>query len=170
MASQQEIDQCIERLTKEAKAGNYNINPNREDLEVVIDGYLENEKKYGYPACPCRIADGDFEQDKDLICPCAYRDDDLAEFGACYCSLYVNDAIAKGDEEAQYIPERRPKEPKDRPQFKAKPVGGSGALGVSTNVWRCTVCGYLAAKELPPAKCPICGVPKERFELFLKAE
>jgi len=168
MASKEEIEECIHRLKDEAEAGAYNLNPNREDLEIVIDGYLESEKKYGYPACPCRMADGDYELDKDLVCPCAYRDDDITEFGACYCSLYVDDEIVRGEKEAQYISERRPPNPEDRLQAK-KPEPIAGGFAVSTNVWRCTVCGYLAARDLPPAKCPVCKVPKDRFELFIKA-
>jgi rubrerythrin len=34
-------------------------------------------------------------------------------------------------------------------------------------VWRCTVCGYLCAREHPPEICPICKVKKERFERFI---
>jgi ferredoxin-thioredoxin reductase catalytic subunit/rubredoxin len=169
MASKEDIEETIHRLKKEAQAGNYNLNPNREDLEIVIDGYLEAEKKYGYPACPCRLADGDYEKDKDIVCPCAYRDDDITEYGACYCSLYVDDDIASGEKAAQYIPERRPAKPEDRPQAKKAPETVGAASGFSTNIWRCTVCGYLAAKEQPPAKCPICNVGKDRFELFIKA-
>jgi rubrerythrin len=30
--------------------------------------------------------------------------------------------------------------------------------------WRCTVCGYVHEGANPPEKCPICGVPKTKFE------
>jgi rubrerythrin len=33
-------------------------------------------------------------------------------------------------------------------------------------VWRCTVCGYLAAREKPPAVCPVCKAERDRFETF----
>lgn len=33
-------------------------------------------------------------------------------------------------------------------------------------MWRCTVCGYLCAREGPPEVCPICKVTKDRFERF----
>ncbi|MHB8781631.1 MAG: rubredoxin-like domain-containing protein [Candidatus Geothermincolia bacterium] len=33
-------------------------------------------------------------------------------------------------------------------------------------MWRCRVCGYVCARELPPLVCPVCKVQKERFELF----
>lgn len=33
-------------------------------------------------------------------------------------------------------------------------------------VWRCRVCGYLCARDRPPAECPICKAKRERFEEF----
>ncbi len=32
--------------------------------------------------------------------------------------------------------------------------------------WRCTVCGYIHVGDQPPEKCPMCGSPKEKFELL----
>ena len=33
-------------------------------------------------------------------------------------------------------------------------------------MYRCVVCGYLCAREEPPAVCPICKAKKDRFEEF----
>ena len=33
-------------------------------------------------------------------------------------------------------------------------------------VWRCIVCGYLAARETPPPICPICKAKADKFERF----
>ncbi|MEM3551946.1 MAG: ferredoxin-thioredoxin reductase catalytic domain-containing protein [Candidatus Bathyarchaeia archaeon] len=44
-------------------------------------------------SCPCRLASGILELDRDIICPCDYRDLDVAEFGACYRGLYVRKGI-----------------------------------------------------------------------------
>ena len=41
------------------------------------------------------------------------------------------------------------------------------AFRLSLPVWRCTVCGYLCARDAPPEVCPICKVGKERFERFI---
>lgn len=30
--------------------------------------------------------------------------------------------------------------------------------------WVCTVCGYVHTGSEPPAKCPKCGAPKEKFK------
>jgi ferredoxin-thioredoxin reductase catalytic subunit len=60
--------------------------------------------------CPCRLASGDKERDRDIICPCAYRAEDVAEYGSCYCNLYVSKEWLEGDIPKQYVPERRPVE------------------------------------------------------------
>ncbi|VVB70068.1 Ferredoxin thioredoxin reductase catalytic beta chain [uncultured archaeon] len=105
---QQEIDKLYLRLERDAKQGGYNLNPDVEFVKGLAKGLLVNEMRYGYRACPCRLASDDKIQDKDIICPCNYRDADVAEFGACYCALYVSGAVLKGDKELGSIPERRP--------------------------------------------------------------
>ena len=34
----------------------------------------------------------------------------------------------------------------------------------NTNVWVCTVCGFVYIGENPPEKCPVCSVPPWKFE------
>jgi len=31
--------------------------------------------------------------------------------------------------------------------------------------WKCTICGYIHQGDEPPASCPICGAPREKFVL-----
>jgi ferredoxin-thioredoxin reductase catalytic chain len=124
-----------------------------------------------YWLCPCRLGDGAREEDLDIICPCDYRDADLAEYGCCFCSLYVTREVREGKTKARPIPERRP-EREMRLQFKpARTVGvnapGIGSGDLSYPVWRCRVCGYICARDGPPEVCPICGARKDRFERFL---
>ena len=33
-----------------------------------------------------------------------------------------------------------------------------------TNIWICTVCGFIYVGENPPALCPVCKVPDWKFE------
>ncbi|MDG6225494.1 MAG: ferredoxin-thioredoxin reductase catalytic domain-containing protein [Candidatus Thermoplasmatota archaeon] len=163
--SDEEVRRLFERLDREAESGGYHLNPDREFTMDLVRSLLINEERYGYWACPCRLADGVKEKDLDIICPCDYRDPDLAEWGACYCALYVDDAIKAGEKKAEPIPERRPRE-KDRVKREMEPVQGSvGSLKYP--VWRCTVCGYLAARPEPPLVCPVCKAKKDRFERFI---
>jgi len=157
----EQIDALYKRLDEEAEAGGYHLNPDREMTRRLVEGLLANQARYGYQACPCRLADGDKEADLDIICPCDYRDPDLDEHGACYCSLYVSEAIVKGERKVRPVPERRPDDPAQRRQA-LKPVQAEPGAGLP--VWRCRVCGYLCARDNPPGVCPICKAKRERFE------
>jgi len=44
------------------------------------------------------------------VCPCEYREADVAEFGACFCGLYGTKDWAEGKAEKVVVPERRPVE------------------------------------------------------------
>ena len=46
-----------------------------------------------------------------------------------------------------------------------KPAAGA-TLSSRVPVWRCEVCGYLAARDSPPPVCPICKAKANRFERF----
>ncbi len=159
-----EIDVYYKRLTNEASASGYCLNPYVEFTKALIAGLIVNEKRYGYRSCPCRLAAGNRGKDLDIICPCDYRDPDLAEFGSCYCALYVSEAVAKGKKQFSTIPERR-LPPGGRATEKTT-VSRARIEGLVYPVWRCKVCGYLCAREGPPEICPICKASKERFEQF----
>lgn len=164
--SAEEVDGLYARLDREAKQGGYNLNPEMEFTKGLVKGLLVNERRYGYRACPCRLASEDRQQDLDIICPCDYRDPDLLDYGACYCALYVSGKVLRGEKNLEPVPERRPP-PENR--MNPKPAGSSfeGVPKLSKPVWRCRVCGYLCARDGPPEVCPICKVPTDRFERFL---
>lgn len=73
----------------------------------LLEGLLTNKERYGYMSCPCRLAAGDREWDKDIVCPCRYREADVLEYGSCYCNLYVSKEWNKGLIPWAYVPERR---------------------------------------------------------------
>ena len=88
VVDEKEIERVYPILKKEAESGGYFLNPDADFTKNLIRGLLKNEQRYGYRACPCRLASGKKEEDLDIICPCDYRDPDLNDFGACYCALY----------------------------------------------------------------------------------
>ncbi|MDD5127365.1 MAG: ferredoxin-thioredoxin reductase catalytic domain-containing protein [Dehalococcoidales bacterium] len=164
-ANPEEIDRLYRELKKNAESGGYYLNPDITFTKELAAGLLVNEKRYGYQACPCRLAAGNRDEDRDIICPCDYRDPDVTEYGSCYCGLYVSLAVAEGKARSAAIPERRPLPGAGQEsQRKETP---SGISGLPLPVWRCRVCGYLCARETPPEICPICKAKKERFERFL---
>ncbi|MCU0631539.1 MAG: ferredoxin:glutaredoxin reductase [Methanolinea sp.] len=158
------IDARMSKLRQEAEAGGYLLNPDQAFVKNLVAGICVNEQRYGYAACPCRLASGKREDDLDIICPCDYRDPDLNEYGACYCALYVSGELASGKTQVSCIPERRPPR-KDRAKKPVVHAGLSRALPLP--VWRCRVCGYLCAREAPPLVCPVCKATQDRFEQFL---
>lgn len=163
--TQAEVDALYERLKKDAEASGYYLNPDVEFAKELVRSLIINEKRYGYQACPCRLASGDRPSDTDIICPCDYRDADVAEHGACYCALYVSKDAAVGKTEIKSIPERRPSGgPK---KAVASASGGAVPDKLAYPVWRCKVCGYLAARDGPPDTCPVCKARKDRFERFM---
>lgn len=160
--SDREIHDYRQQLEKELNSRGYYLNPEDSYTNNLIRGILVNIKRYGYGCCPCRLAAKDKIKDLDVICPCYYRDDDVSEFGACFCGLYVSRDSYQGKREVSSIPERRTKL-KPRPRSITMKE-----LKITHPVWRCQVCGYLAARDTAPDVCPICGVPKERFEIFIE--
>ena len=162
--TKEQVDLLYIRLKSEAKAAGYHLNPDVEFTKDLIRGLLINEARYGYRACPCRLASGDKADDLDIICPCDYRDADINEYGNCYCALYVSKNIAEGKKQAESIPERRPSN--EQRSIATKELKTT-ISGLPLPVWRCTVCGYLCARDEPPEVCPVCKAKKERFQRFL---
>jgi len=168
VVDEKEVDRVYVIIKKEAESGGYFLNHDVDFTKNLVRGLLKNEQRYGYRACPCRLASGKKDEDLDIICPCNYRDPDLDEFGACYCALYVNEAIAGGKTHADPVPERRPPRSERGKKHTTLLVPSVRQLPpLPFPVWRCTVCGYLCAREQPPEICPICKVKKERFERFI---
>lgn len=161
------LEEYYQKLKKESEDAGYHLNPDEDFTKELLSSILINQQRYGYGACPCRLASGKNEEDLDIICPCDYRDPDLDEFGACYCGLYISGDILSGEKELTSIPERRT--PFDERKEAAGHVSdvGISASALPFPVWRCRVCGYLCARDEPPEVCPICKVSKERFERFL---
>ncbi|UCG70846.1 MAG: ferredoxin:glutaredoxin reductase [Thermoplasmata archaeon] len=180
MADKEEI---LKRMRNNAEENGDFICPDAELLSDLVDGLATNEDRYGYGSCPCRVSSGIKLYDADIICPCEYRDADVNEFGMCYCGLFVSKELNDDPSKMGSIPERRPVVTQEA-AVEAKEMAGRGEkvgppmdegshehvkVGTDKNglpVWRCIVCGYLCARELPPSICPICKAKADKFERF----
>ena len=105
-----DIDKLYENLRKVQEPKGYYFNKDKKRTDELLEGLLENKERYGYMVCPCRLASGDRERDKDIICPCVYRTPDVEEYGSCYCNLYVSEDWNEEKVPHTYVPERRPPE------------------------------------------------------------
>ena len=77
-------EQLYEMLRKIQEPMGYFFNRERGKVFDLLNALLLNRDRYGYMCCPCRLASGNREWDRDIICPCAYRDEDIREYGRCY--------------------------------------------------------------------------------------
>ncbi len=177
------LDSARRRAESDAKSRGYFLNPDESFLKDLLEGLVENERRYGYPSCPCRIATGEFRLDRDIICPCDYRDADVEEYGACYCALYVRRDVFEGKAPLRPVPERRPAKrqaaavsyasgaiasesggSKDKADVdKAEKGNALGGGEPGMKLWYCKQCGYVAFRDEPPYVCPICKAKKEMF-------
>ena len=177
------LEQVRKRAYADAKTYGYYLTPQSDLLQMFIEGLKTNEDRYGYPSCPCRLATDNLEIDRDIICPCDYRDLDVAKYGACYCRLYVNKNVYDSQNLPE-VPERRPIEKQERAygtqttkqattQEKStkSTVLQSQKAEIKKKLWYCKQCGYVVYREDPPYVCPICKANKEMFaEIDTKVE
>jgi ferredoxin-thioredoxin reductase catalytic subunit/glutaredoxin len=102
-----EVDELHDILRKIQEPKGYFFNRDKEKTFQLLKALLVNKDRYGYMSCPCRLAVEDREKDRDIICPCVYREPDVEEFGSCYCNLYVSEEWNDGSIERHLVPERR---------------------------------------------------------------
>jgi ferredoxin-thioredoxin reductase catalytic chain len=105
-----EVERLYDMLRKVQEPKGFFFNKDKNRVFELLEGLLKNKERYGYMCCPCRLASRDREKDKDIICPCVYRDPDVKEYGSCYCNLYVSEAWNQEKIPHSYVPERRPAE------------------------------------------------------------
>ena len=106
MTTKDGMKQYVEQVSTK---NDWILNMDTNTFTNLIDGLVENKKKYGYQSCPCRLASGNRDLDRDLICPCDYAKLDIKEFGACYCNLYMRkDFYETIKKDYVIVPERRP--------------------------------------------------------------
>ena len=95
-------------LKKAQEPKGYFFNKDKDWVLSILQDLLINKERYGYASCPCRLASGNRENDRDIMCPCVYRTEDVKEYGSCYCNLYVTQEWNDDDVPHRYVPERRP--------------------------------------------------------------
>ena len=85
----QKFREAIEKFTENNE---FQVNPDKEKVKMLLDGIFNNEQNQGLKYCPCRLIMKDFEEDLKLICPCnflihdTYKDKDKGE---CWCGLFA---------------------------------------------------------------------------------
>jgi len=81
--------QLLKWAEKYAESQGFNVNEDKRRVNMVLNGLLANEKKYGFRYCPCRIVTGNKEEDKLKICPCYWHKDEIKKDSKCKCGLFT---------------------------------------------------------------------------------
>lgn len=101
----------LEYVQRVAKIRGWKLNPNIDGtFDLLIEGLKTNFNRYGYYNCPCRESNNNKQLDRDIICPCDYAEQDIKEYGHCYCALYFDQNFDFEKQEVKMIPERRREE------------------------------------------------------------
>ena len=88
----EQLRKVLEKFTEKK---DFMLNPDKEHIELLLEGLLENEKKHRLKLCPCRLRDGTRERDLELICPCNFKTHETwlkpkkGMLSMCICGLFV---------------------------------------------------------------------------------
>jgi len=111
------LEELYDMLRRAQEPKGFYFNEDKEKVLDLLAMLQKNKERYGYMGCPCRLVSGDRNWDQDIICPCVYREEDVKEYGSCYCGLYVSREWHEGQIPRAYVPERRPMEKTLGPDF-----------------------------------------------------
>jgi ferredoxin-thioredoxin reductase catalytic subunit len=70
----------------------FQVNPDREKVDLLLKGVAENEGNHGLKFCPCRLRTKDWTEDQRLVCPCNFTIHETYKGvadGECWCGLFV---------------------------------------------------------------------------------
>lgn len=84
--------ELLDRFRASEEPKGYYLHADKNQCLEIAQSLLDNREKYGYLNCPCRLAQNSAKLDKDIICPCDYRGEDIQLQGACFCLLFVDEA------------------------------------------------------------------------------
>lgn len=85
-------ERFLQAIENFAEKNEFQVNPDKEKVQMLIDGVFNNEQSQGLKYCPCRLTIKDFVEDLKLVCPCnfliheTYKD---KKDGECWCGLFV---------------------------------------------------------------------------------
>jgi ferredoxin-thioredoxin reductase catalytic subunit len=79
----------LDAIEKFTENNEFQVNPNRKKVKLLLEGIFNNEKNHGLKYCPCRLITKDYEEDLKLVCPCNFLiHNTYKEKGECWCGLF----------------------------------------------------------------------------------
>jgi len=82
-------DTFLEAIEKFTENNDFQVNPDKDKVSMLLEGIFNNEKNHGLKYCPCRLITKDIEEDLKLVCPCNFLiHNTYKEKGECWCGLF----------------------------------------------------------------------------------
>jgi len=85
-------EKFLEAIEKFAEKNEFQVNPDKKKVKMLLDGMFNNEQNHGLKYCPCRLITKDFAEDIKQVCPCNFLIHETyksKEDGECWCGLFV---------------------------------------------------------------------------------
>ena len=67
----------------------FRLNPDQETVDSLVEAMVMRRQKKGDYYCPCRVVTDDAENNRKIVCPCVFHEDEIAADGYCKCRLFV---------------------------------------------------------------------------------
>lgn len=84
------------RLERHLEGKPFRFNPDGGLVDSILAALAARRRRFGQEYCPCRMATGDPDKDRSIVCPCVYHEMELAGQGHCHCRLFVSIAGTGG--------------------------------------------------------------------------
>ncbi len=86
---QREYEANLRRVKGVAGEKGYALNADEERVKKVVGLMTRNYLEFGKYYCPCKQSHP-LEPEKDVLCPCAELEEEVAKDGHCYCRLFYS--------------------------------------------------------------------------------
>jgi len=73
--------------------GRYELYPEPEVVENVVQGLADNLVAHGRMYCPCADVEDSKAKGSDMVCPCKPHHADIERQGYCDCALYASSSF-----------------------------------------------------------------------------
>ena len=74
-----------------AEGREFQVNADREKVDLLLEGIFNNLANHGLKYCPCRLRNKDFQDDLKICCPCNFLSHETYKDvagGECWCGLF----------------------------------------------------------------------------------
>ncbi|MEW6213931.1 MAG: ferredoxin-thioredoxin reductase catalytic domain-containing protein [Nitrospirota bacterium] len=123
-----------------AESQGYKLNPDKETVDRVLEGLLENEKRHGYRYCPCRVIIEKKDQDSRVICPCEYHHREIEELGRCACNFFLRRNVDRTLNTREKMKDRRHYNWDITNKGRLLFIEHSSQSGLCSNCIKCGIC------------------------------